>query len=223
MPDSKEIEMSALTPAEANRQKNVLRRLQTLVDVVYGLMIFRLFILLPHPTAEQLANKDFFGMYAENGVNLLIVLIGIVLIIIYWGQSNLQLGYLKRIDTRVATLAILQVFALLIYLYFMRLDNESDGDEFTLLMESVFMAIAGFIGIYNWSYCGKKKFFQDDLTEKEAVSTSYKFYAEPIVATLTIPLAFVGSGYYMAGWLLIIPITILLNKRKKSKIERVVA
>ena len=104
MPDSKEIEMSALTPAEANRQKNVLRRLQTLVDVVYGLMIFRLFILLPHPTAEQLANKDFFGMYAENGVNLLIVLIGIVLIIIYWGQSNLQLGYLKRIDTRVANI-----------------------------------------------------------------------------------------------------------------------
>ena len=200
-----------LTPAELDRQKNVLKRVQTLVDVVFGLMIFRLFILLPHPTQEQLENRDFIGMYAENGVNLLIVLIGIILIIIYWGQSNLQLGYLKRIDSRVATLAIVQVFSLLIYLYFMRLDNETDGDEFTLLMESVFMAIAGFIGIYNWNYCKNKGFFQDDLSEEEALSTSYKFYPEPIVASITIPLAFIGSGWYMAGWLLLIPVTMLLK------------
>jgi uncharacterized membrane protein len=207
-----------LTTAELERQQNTLRRLQTLIDVVYALMIFRLFVLLPHPTQEQLENRDFFGMYAENGVNLLIVLIGIVLIIMYWGQSNLQLGYLKRIDGRVATLAIVQVFSLLIYLYFMRLDNETDGDEFTLLMESVFMAIAGFIGIYNWNYCKNKGFFQDDLSEEEAVSTAYKFYSEPIVATITIPLAFIGSGWYMAGWLLLIPVTWFINTRKKKKI-----
>ena len=213
-------EANPLTPAELDRQKNVLKRVQTLVDVVFGLMIFRLFVLLPHPTQEQLDNRDFFGMYAENGTNLLIILIGIILIIIYWGQSNMQLGYLKRIDGKVATLAIVQVFSLLIYLYFMRLDNETDGDEFTLLMESVFMAIAGFIGIYNWNYCKRKGFFQDDLTEEEALSSSYKFYPEPIVASITIPLAFIGSGWYMAGWLLLIPVTILLNKRKKKMLDK---
>ena len=190
-----------------------------MVDVVYGLMIFRLFTLLPHPTKEQLANRDFYGMYAENGSNLIIVLIGITLIIIYWGQSNRQLGFLSRIDNVVAALAIIQVFSLLIYLYFMRLDNETDGDEFTLLMESVFMALAGFIGIFNWEYSRRKGFFDEMLTPKESYETVYRFYPEPIVACLTIPLAFIGTNWYMIGWLLLIPVSWLMNKRKKKKIQ----
>ena len=148
-----------LTQAEVNRQMNTLRRVQNLVDVIFGLMIFRLFTLLPQPTKEQLANRDFLGMFAENGTNLLVMIIGIILIIIYWRQSNVQFGNLNRIDATVATLAIVQVFFLLIYLYFMRLDNETDGDEFTLLMESVFMALAGFAGIYSWEHSRKKWLF----------------------------------------------------------------
>lgn len=211
-------QQSNLTIAEKDRQKNTLRRLQTLIDVVYGLMIFRLFVLLPHPTQEQLAKRDLLGMFAESGINLLIVLIGIVLIIIYWGQSNRQFGNLSRIDGRVATLSIVQLFSLLLYLYFMRLDNETQGDEFTLLMESVFLAIAGFIGIYNWNYCRKKGFFDSHLSTEESLETVYKFYPEPLVALFTIPLAFLGTGWYTVGWLLLLPITWLMNRQKKKKI-----
>ena len=209
-----------ITPAEIARNKNSLNRIQTLLDVVYGLMIFTLFQLLPRPTQAQLNDRDFFGMYAESGADLMVVLIGIILIIIYWGQSNRQFGNLKFIDTKVATLSIVQVFSLLIYLYFMRMDNQTDGDEFTLLMESIFMAIAGFIGVYNWNYCRKSDFFDEHLSEEEAYETIYKFYPEPIVATLTIPLAFIGSNWYMAGWLLLIPVTMLMNNQKKKKIEQ---
>jgi uncharacterized membrane protein len=208
-----------ITKAEEARQANTLRRLQTLIDVVYGLMIFRLFVLFPHPTQEQLENRDLIGMFAESGIQLLIVLIGIILIILYWSQSNRQFGNLSRIDGRVATLSIIQVFALLIYLYFMRLDNETDGDEFTLLMESVFLAIAGFIGIYNWNYSRKQGFFDEHLTPAESYETVYKFYPEPIVAVLTIPLAFISTGWYTVGWLLLIPVTMYINRRKKSKIK----
>ena len=213
-------EKKETTKAEIESQKNSLRRIQTLIDVVYGLMILGLFNLLPHPTQEQLDNRDFLGMYAENGTSLLVVLIGIILVIIYWGQSNRQFGNLVRIDSKVGVLSIVQVFSLLIYLYFMRMDNQTDGDEFTLLMESVFMAIAGFIGIFNWNYCRKNGFFSEHLTDEEAYETVYKFYPEPIVASITIPLAFIGSGWYMAGWLLLIPTTMLLNKRKKGQIEK---
>ena len=212
-------EKEVLTEAEIYRQRNTLVRIQTLLDVIFGLMIFGLFRLMPQPTDEQLANRDFIGMFSESGINLLIILIGIILIIIYWGQSNRQFGNLNRIDGRVATLAIVQVFCLLIYLYFMRLDNETDGDEFTLLMESVFMAIAGFIGVYNWEYSRKKGYFDDQLSAEESIETSYKFLPEPIVALITIPLAFAGTMYYTVGWLLIIPLTWYLNRRKKKKIE----
>lgn len=211
--------MKDFSKAEIKRQKNSLTRIQTLLDVVYGLMIFRLFMLIPRPTEEQLANRDFIQMFIENGTNLLVVFIGVVLIIIYWGQSTRQFGHLNRVDGTVATIAIVQVFCLLIYLYFMRLDNETDGDEFTLLMESVFMAIAGFLGIYNWQYSRKQGFFEESLTMKESYEMVYKFYPEPIVACLTIPLALVGTGWYSAGWLLLIPVTWLMNTRKKKKIK----
>ena len=135
----------------------------------------------------------------------------------------MQFGNLARIDQRVATLAIVQVFALLIYLYFMRLDNETDGDEFALLMESVFMAIAGFIGVYSWEYSRKKGYFDDSLSPEESIETATSFLPEPIVACITIPLAFIGSTWYMLGWLLLIPTTFLLNRRKKAKIARIKA
>jgi uncharacterized membrane protein len=212
-------ENKEMTPAEFARNKNALHRLQTLIDVVYGLMILGIFGLLPHPTQEQLDNRDILGMFSENLVSLVTVFIGIVLIIIYWGQSIRQFGNLERVDSKVATLSIVQVFALLMYLYFMKMDNQTEGDEFTLLMESVFMAIAGFIGIFNWEYCRKNNFFDEHLTEEESYETVYKFYPEPIVAALTIPLAFIGSNYYMVGWLLLIPVTMIMNKRKKKKIE----
>jgi len=192
-----------------------------LIDVVFGLMIFRLFILLPHPTDEQLANRDLIGMFAESGTELLIILIGIILIIIYWGQSNIQLGFLERVDTKVATLAIVQVFSLLIYLYFTRLDNETEGDEFTLLMESVFLSIAGFVGIYSWNYSWRKGFFSKDLTHSESIEISTSFYAEPVVAALTIPLAFIGTTFYTIGWLLLIPIGIIFKRRKRKKLAEI--
>ena len=214
-------EKKEMTPAEFAMNQNALRRLQTLIDVVYGLMILGIFGLLPHPTQEQIDNRDLIGMFSENMVSLGTVFIGIVLIIIYWGQSIRQFGNLERVDPKVATLSIVQVFSLLIYLYFMKMDNQTDGDEFTLLMESVFMAIAGFIGVYNWGYCRRNDFFDEHLTEEESYETVYKFYPEPIVATLTIPLAFIGSNYYLVGWLLLIPVTMLMNKRKKKKIELV--
>ena len=205
--------------ADVSREQNTLRRIQTLIDVIFGLMIFRLFILLPHPTQEQLENHDLLGMFTDSGINLLIILIGITLIIIYWGQSNRQFGNLSRIDGTIATLAIIQVFSLLLYLYFMRLDNETDGDEFTLLMESVFMAIAGFIGIYNWNYSRRKGYFDEHLTPEESLNTVYKFYPEPIVASMTIPLAFISTEVYTVGWLMLIPVTFFLNRRKKKKIQ----
>lgn len=211
----------SLTEAEIYRQKNTLNRVQTLLDVIYGITIFHLFTFLPKPTQQQLDEKDFFGMFAENGTNLAIVFIGIILIIIYWRQSNVQFGNLARIDAKVATLTIVQMFALLLYLYFMRLDNETDGDEFTLLMESIFMAIAGFIGIYSWEYSRKKGYFDESLTPEESIEMATSFLPEPIVACVTIPLAFIDSGWYMAGWLLLIPVTIYLNRRKKNKIARI--
>jgi uncharacterized membrane protein len=207
------------TNAEIRREQTSLKRLQTLLDVLYALMIFRLWSLLPRPTQEQIETRDLFGMFDEHGIDLLIMVIGIILVIIYWGQSNQQLGNLERVDGRIGVLAIVQVFSLMLFLYFIGLDNRTHGDEFTLLMQSIFLALAGFIGIYNFNYAERKGFYQKDLTKKELIAIVTRFYAEPIVAVLTIPFAFFGPNWYGIGWLLLIPTAGILKRRKKKKLE----
>jgi nitrogen fixation-related uncharacterized protein len=59
---------------------------------------------------------------SESYLNYSVIIIGLVLVILYWGMNNLQFGNLERTDSRHATLSILQVFTLMLYIYFVRLD-----------------------------------------------------------------------------------------------------
>ncbi len=98
----------------------------------------------------------------------------------------------------------------------MRLDNETDELGITLLMQSVFLALAGFIGVFSWRYAEKNDFFMEGMTPEKSRKTMYSFLSEPITAVLTIPFVFFGAGWYTLSWLLAIPIGMFL-KRKKNK------
>jgi hypothetical protein len=54
------------------------------------------------------------------------------------------------------------MFCLMIYFYFVRLDIELEGVGIALLMESIFLALAGFLGVYGWNYALKKS---DDIRQ----------------------------------------------------------
>ena len=196
-----------------------LKRVQTLIDVIYGVLIFHLLSFLPKPTQDQLERKALLEMFAESGTNLLIILIGFILILVYWTQNNKQFGYLKKSDNKHAVYSIIQMFCLMIYLYFMRLDNETEGLGITLLMQSVFMALAGFIGVFSWRYADKNNFFMEGMTPEKSRDTMYSFLSEPITAVITIPFAFLGAGWYAVSWLLAIPIGLFL-KRHKNKTKK---
>jgi len=69
-----------------------LHRLERMADVVYAIIIWRCFMLLPRPTAEQW-NWEFISTFLRDNVGAFIsVLIGIVFTIIYWIQSNILFG-----------------------------------------------------------------------------------------------------------------------------------
>ena len=98
-----------------------LHRLARMIDVVYAIIIWRAFMLLPRPTAEQLSWEHIGAFLIANIGGFLSVVIGIAVTIIYWIQNNVVFGNLKSTDSRHTTLAILQLFFLLIFLVSLRL------------------------------------------------------------------------------------------------------
>ena len=208
-----------LTKADVKHDERLLRRIQTLVDVVYGLVLFQLFLLLPMPTSEQIAERRVWEALTEHGPELMTVVVGVVWIILYWGQSNTQFGYLKRTNKTLSALSIIQLFTLMLYLYFIKLDNDTDGDVLALFMQSVFLAIGGFIGAFSWKYAAVNGMHFKELSEEKQYSIYHDFMPEPLAALVTIPFAFLGVGWYTLGWLSVIPLGILFKKMAKNKIS----
>jgi hypothetical protein len=79
-------------------------------------------------------------------------------------------------------------------------------------MESVFLAISGFLAIYSWHYAIRKKLISDKVTRIEQNSTYLKLLPEPIVAVLTFPFAWFGADIWTLAWLLLIPVSWILKR-----------
>jgi len=211
-----------LTDAMKERGGKQLFRLAIIIDVLYALMIYKIFLFLPRPEVDGFTKEDLVEVLATSYLNYLVMLVGFVLIIIYWMQSNLQFGNLERTDGKHATLSILQVISLMIYLYFVRLDVELDGAIIALQMESVFLALAGFLAVWSWHHSIKHNLVTDTLTALEKDKIYLKLFPEPIVAVLTFPFAIFGPDIWTLSWLLLIPVGIILKRvRKRLKEKKV--
>lgn len=184
-----------LSLAELERGEGLLKSLQIIINVIYGLLMFQLFLILPRPdevTASCIPILDFF---ASHPMQLMVIGVGLVLIMVYWAQFNYLLGNLKRSSPLHALLALFQVFCLIIYLYFLRFDLELDGVKFALQMESVFLALAGFIGALNWRYARLRGLTSSQIN-KEELDVFYKILPEPLVSLFTLPFAVLGPNVW---------------------------
>jgi len=206
-----------LTESFKERGAKQLLRLAILIDVLYAMMIYKMFLFLPRPEVDGFTKDDLYEVITTSYLNYLVMLVGFVLIIIYWMQSNLQFGNLERTDGKHATLSILQVFTLMIYLYFVRLDVEFEGAVIALQMESVFLALSGFFALWAWYYAIKNKMISDHITTDEQNKVYLKLLPEPIVSVLSFPFAAFGPDIWTLSWLLLIPVGII-SKRLQARI-----
>jgi uncharacterized membrane protein len=208
------------TLAQKERDAIQLRRLQTLMDVVFGLLIFRLFTLLPHPIRPETGAFDPLVIFTESGTSFIMFVIGFVLITIYWFQNNKTTGNLVRTDGKHAVLSLLHLAFLLLYIYSVRLDMETDSDVLALFMQSVSLALAGFAGVVAWVYATKQKdLVSEAVSPEEANELKISILSEPLAAVVTIPFAFIGSGIWNLSWLSVILFGIFLKKKHKKKFD----
>lgn len=206
------------TKAQIERGVGLLNSLRVVINVLYALMIFQAFLILPRPDDPELAYHTLPQIYSENLMQIVVIVVGLILILMYWIQFNTQLGNLVRSSPMHAILAVVQMICLMIYLYFVRFDMEFDGMKLALQMESIFLALAGFIAAYNWRFARKNGLTSDQIDEKEGLNIFYKILPEPMASLFTLPFASLGPIYWTIAFLSIIPIGLIL-KRIRRKYE----
>ena len=204
------------THAEIERGEGLLSSIKIVVNVLYALLIFQAFLILPRPDDPLLEYQTLGQVYSENLIQLLVIVVGLILIVIYWIQFNRQLGNLVRSSPVHAALSVVQMICLMLYLYFVRFDMEFDGMKLALQMESIFLAAAGFFGVFNWRYARKNHLTSDQINDNEELSIFYSLLPEPLASLFTLPFAAFGPGIWTISFLSIIPIGFILKMIRKK-------
>jgi len=205
----------------AEIQSLQLSRLERLSDVIYAVVLWRIFLLIPKPVSAEGAWHSFSEYLSENGFTLVIVVIGVMFVIIYWLQSNTLLGNLQKSDSKHTILIIIQLFVLLLFLMSMNMGVVLGGSVFTRLLESITAALTGLSGALAWRYgIRNRRLIQDDVNDFDARKILDGVLAEPLTALMTIPFAFAGPWMWEASWLLLIPTNIILKRIRKKKFNQ---
>ena len=202
------------TEAEKQRDERQLRRLQTLMDVIFGVLIIRIFTLLPQPAEVLKGNKDPLTIFGEG--QFIMFIIGIILVSIYWFQSNKTNGNLVATDGKHSFISILQMLFLLLYFYSVGLDAATHSDVLALFMQSVTLALAGFASVAAWVYASKHaELLSEAVSEEEVVVIRHSILTEPLAALFTIPFAFISPLWWNIAWLSVLFFGWILKRRQK--------
>jgi uncharacterized membrane protein len=211
-------------PEDKARHKRAtlqLSRLERLTDVIYALVIWRAFTLIPRPTAEEWTGAALNQFLTDNLAAFVMVLIAIAVSIIYWVQNNTLFGNLETTDTRHTALSILQIFFLLLFLLSIKLGIELGGSMRSRVFESLTAALVGITGGWAWSYAIKdRRLMLAEVTDSYARQLQDRILAEPLTAVLTLLLAFVGPVVWEVGWLSY-PLFVVLVRRRRERRQSV--
>ena len=199
------------TKAEIERGVGLLNSVRIVINLLYAMLIFQVFLILPRPGDPELAYHSLSQIYSEHIMQLVMMVVGLILIMMYWIQFNTQMGNLVRSSPLHATLAVVQMICLMIYLYFVRFDMEFDGMKLALQMESIFLAAAGFIAAINWRYARSNGLTSDQIDKNEELNIFYKILPEPMASLFTLPFAGLGPNYWTLAFLSIIPFSYILK------------
>jgi uncharacterized membrane protein len=187
------------TAGVLQREKRELRRLESLIDGVFALVIVLVTLDLPPPVHDTAFNlADFL---ASRFQELSLAALAIVVILVYWFQNNLLLGNLARTDGKHAALSVFQVFLLLLYLLAVSLGIQVGNEPLVLATQSAAAALLGFVAAAAWWYASHgRRLLTDEIDDSEIAALRLRVLAEPLTATLTLALAFVGPLAWELGW-----------------------
>jgi uncharacterized membrane protein len=183
------------------KQKRQLVRLERLMDVVYALVIWRLFMLLPRPAIESTEYKSVAAMLGANWELFIVILLATLITIVFWLQNNELFGYLEATDSVHTGLAIFQLLFLLFFLYAIASGLRFEATPDARVVESIAAMLLGIISYASWYYAFRKgNLISSEINKKKAEAILQRNLAEPITAAITIPAAFIGPVFWEVSW-----------------------
>jgi len=189
--------------AKQEREVRQLHRLEFLMDVIFALVLWRIFSRLPAPENFELSSEAFTQFIIASSAELEIILVGVVLVIVYWLQNNLLFGNLRKTDNRHTAISILQIFSLLLFLYANRLGIVFQGNTGSLLLQSISLVAVGLLAVWAWHHAiTDRLLISDNLSKEEAGIARSNISGETIGAAITIPFALIGPGVWTLSWLI---------------------
>ena len=88
-------------------------------------------------------------MFADNESKIIILGIGLISILMYWVQGNMQFGNLNRSSPTHALFALAQLISLMLYIYFVIFEIGFASSSLALWTQGLLLGIAGVIGVLN--------------------------------------------------------------------------
>ena len=198
-------------PGQLQREGRELRRLESLIDTVFAIVIVVMVFDLPDPD-ESIA-FDLADFVAFRMESLLVAMLGVIVLLVYWFQSNLLLGNLNRTDGKHAAISLLQVFMVLAYMLTVSLGIEVGTEPPVLAAQSIAAALVGFTAAAAWWYASyNRRLLTVEIDDDEVKALRLRVLAEPLTAVLTLGLAFVSAVAWEIGWLAYPLIAAMLGK-----------
>jgi uncharacterized membrane protein len=201
---------------EVKRRVLQLTRLERMMDVVFALVIWRLFTFLPTQQVGGDKWASVSDMLVAEWKTFVFVLLAVVIVIIYWLQNNSLLGNLKKTDGIHTAISIFQLFFVLLYLYAIGSGVRIGSGADSFALESSMAMMVGVMSLLAWHYAMHRgNLLDSELSAKDAVHIRQKNLAEPVTAAITIPFAFVGPLAWELSWLLYPLIKYFYSRIKK--------
>ncbi len=173
------------------------------MDVVYALVIWRLFMILPRPEEGESGVTNVLELFVNDWDTFVLVLLALVIVIVFWLQNNSLFDKLKATDRVHTTIAIFQLFFLLFFLYSIGTGIRLGAGADSRLLESfaaLLLAISAYLG---WYYAYRKgELVSEDVPAERSEALLKRNLAEPFTALLTMPFAFVGPIAWELSWFL---------------------
>ena len=192
-------------------------RLERLTDVVYALVIWRLFVILPRPDFDNPEWDTVGEMLMNEWPDFFVPVLSILIVIVYWLQSNSLLNRLKSTNAIHTGISIFQVFFVLFYLYALGLGIGVGSAADTRVLESTAAMLIGIVAYLGWWYAsGRGELLSEEVSDEEAKSVARSNFADPMTALLTIPAAFIGPWAWELSWFLYPFLKWLFGLRRKA-------
>ncbi|WP_031481053.1 TMEM175 family protein [Maridesulfovibrio frigidus] len=202
------------------RHARQLPRLKVFMDVVFAILLWQIFMMLPD-IKNYPEVKTVWELLTIDLDDLATFVIGLIFIVIYWGQNNRLFSHLVSTDNKHTAISVVQLFLLLTYFHFMSMGLRFNDDPSALLMQSVSLALVGFTSMWGWHYAANKKDLIDsDMPKNNIPYMKVTILPEPIAACISIPFAFVGPIAWEISWLSYPIVAYLIKKYVNAQVAK---